>query len=207
MESQSDEEKERRAFKKVCKDSDPAVLYKSLLESDTNWIFGRDNDVTRSAQLYNKLKVAVAKHFNTKPKDVCIVGTAKTRFSLNPKKNFRSFTDDSDIDLVIVSEDYFEKLWKAYVEYHYQRIFGVDLGDMYYDVFRQFLTIYYLPPNHSMFRQWSKSLGQLSSDLERQFGLYSTIKFRLYRNWEAVQGYHLDGLRTIKLRLQKEHAR
>jgi len=56
---------------------------------------------------------------NVKPGAVAVVGSAKMGFSLNPDTPFRPFWDSSDIDVVVVSEAMFDRLWMALIEWYY----------------------------------------------------------------------------------------
>ncbi len=55
------------------------------------------------------------------PKDITVVGSAKIGFSLSPHNFPRHFSDESDIDVVVVDEALFDKYWMIMVEWNYPR--------------------------------------------------------------------------------------
>jgi len=59
-----------------------------------------------------KLRQSIADYFKVDYPQVFIVGSAKLGFSIKPKRRFKPFYDQSDIDIVVVSSCLFEKIWK-----------------------------------------------------------------------------------------------
>ena len=57
------------------------------------------------------LKAEISSHFGERPENVYLVGSAKLGFSIAPHKLWQPFSDESDIDVVIISEDLFKSLW------------------------------------------------------------------------------------------------
>jgi hypothetical protein len=66
-----------------------------------------------SNDTYFLLKSKISKHFGLHPIDVFMVGSGKLGFTIKPNEQFRQFGDSSDIDIAIVSEELFERFWKA----------------------------------------------------------------------------------------------
>jgi hypothetical protein len=60
---------------------------------------------------YLKLRKKICEKFQIHPQNFTIVGSAKIGFSLDPKNHPRVFQNNSDIDIVLVSEDLFQKIW------------------------------------------------------------------------------------------------
>lgn len=59
-----------------------------------------------------KLRQTVATQFQVEYTDVFLVGSAKLGFSIKPSRRFQPFADKSDIDVVIVSRNLFERVWQ-----------------------------------------------------------------------------------------------
>ena len=59
-----------------------------------------------------KLREEVCDNFSVEFNDVVLVGSGKLGFSLKPQKRFTAFSDDSDIDIAIVSSELFDKVWE-----------------------------------------------------------------------------------------------
>ena len=70
-----------------------------------------------SQHQYFKLRSEVADHFGLHPNEVLVVGSAKLGFSVVPKKRYRPFCDESDIDVVLVSSRYFDQIWEDVFTY------------------------------------------------------------------------------------------
>lgn len=58
------------------------------------------------------LKQTVSEAFHVDYTSVFLVGSAKLGFSIKPTRRYKPFADSSDIDVVIVSRELFEKVWK-----------------------------------------------------------------------------------------------
>ncbi|SDE60616.1 hypothetical protein [Desulfuromonas thiophila] len=54
----------------------------------------------------------VCENFSVEFNDVVMVGSGKLGFSLKPSKRFVEFSDDSDIDIAIVSPILFQRVWE-----------------------------------------------------------------------------------------------
>ena len=85
--------------------SDADVLNKYIL-CDNPVIF-RDN-----VGLYSKLKTTIAGHFSVDITSLHMVGSAKLGFSVAPHQLWKPFGEDSDIDIVIISEVLFDGFWQ-----------------------------------------------------------------------------------------------
>ena len=175
-------------------------LYKDLLEGDTAFYFEDEfgSDHQRQYELFRK---AVGEAFDVGHTDTCLIGSAKVGFSLHPDKEFSRFdASKSDFDIVVVSEDGFNKVWSDYVDAHYART-GRRFDVQYYNLFRGFLTTDDLRGSDKSYSRWEKRLGPFRRKLEVDFFFDSSSKFRVYKSWDAVKRYHIDGLKTLKNRL------
>lgn len=70
------------------------------------YIFGEDNSA------HNVWKKIIAEELGVSLFDLMIVGSAAVGRSLNPAKNLAAFTQDSDIDIAVVSAHYFDLSWR-----------------------------------------------------------------------------------------------
>lgn len=61
---------------------------------------------------YHQVREKVAAHFEIDFNNVFLVGSAKLGFSIKPKRRYMAFGSKSDIDMVIVSEKLYEKIWQ-----------------------------------------------------------------------------------------------
>ena len=74
-----------------------------------------------SQHVYFELRSKVADRFRLHPNEVLVVGSAKLGFSIAPKKTYRPFCDESDIDVVLVSSMFFDQIWEAVFRYKEDR--------------------------------------------------------------------------------------
>lgn len=57
---------------------------------------------------------------------IAVMGSGNWCFSLNPDKNFRRFSEQSDIDLVIICEKKFHETWEELRKYHRNNYYLLD---------------------------------------------------------------------------------
>jgi hypothetical protein len=72
-----------------------------------------------SSDVYFELKREIAEQFKLHPAEVLVVGSAKLGFSIVPKKRYRFFNDESDIDVALVAPQLFEQVWAEVYDYWY----------------------------------------------------------------------------------------
>lgn len=142
-----------------------------------------------------------------------IVGSAKIGFSLSPDAFPRQFSEQSDIDVLVVDELLFDRFWMAMLGWHYPRK-GFDLGtsdnrwvkerrkDLYWGWFRPDKIRFkglslpdILKPLRDISTLWFDSFQSLS--LYPEFA-EREISGRLYRTWDHALLYHVHGLKKIR---------
>lgn len=158
----------------------------------------------------------LTKHLSTAIKlpeeGIKVVGSAKIGFSLNPDNFPRAFLDSSDIDVLVVNEALFDRIWMTLLEWHYPRrlmqlgrvegewaqlrrkeiYFGWIIPD---EIRYEGLSFpHVLKPLRDISAQWFNAFQSLS--LYPEFAA-RTISGRLYRSWAHALRYHVDGLRQI----------
>ncbi|MFH1370110.1 MAG: hypothetical protein ABII09_02325 [Planctomycetota bacterium] len=148
--------------------------------------------------------------------NVIVIGSAKVGFSLNPNNFPRKFSETSDIDVIVISEELFDKVWMILLEWQYPRRL-LNLGglegrwaatrrkDIYWgymvpdEISYQGLSFpEALKPLRDVSAQWFNTFQSLS--LHPEFAS-RTISGRLYRTWDHALRYHTDGLRQIRNRI------
>ncbi|WP_295792051.1 hypothetical protein [Mucilaginibacter sp.] len=151
-----------------------------------------------SDQEYEALKLNISTHFKIAKDQVMIIGSAKLGFSLSPKKLFRRFNDSSDIDVVIVSSELFDSVWKNVYNLVQQKVLWET-----FDSFKDYLFIGWirpdlLPPSNQfeLANDWWEYFRELTSS-----GLFGSYKISgaLYKDWEFLEGYHLNNIEKLKL--------
>lgn len=137
--------------------------------------------------------------------ELIITGSGAFGISLNPNKNFRYFDKNSDIDVAIVSEYFFNTAWR-----HLRNI-GSDIHKLppaakqsvsdhvkkyiYWGTIATDKLLPYLPFG----KKWGIALGTMAKN-EATYG--RTIKARIYKDFDSLRAYqvnNLKGLRTQEL--------
>ena len=107
-------------------DANCDLIMKEHLLSSEVWLLKEKYPDEYYAQ-YDNLKLFFAEKLEINSSDVCIVGSAKLGFSLNPRNNFSNFHEEkSDIDLVVVSRKIFDNFWTLLLENFYTNSFFVS---------------------------------------------------------------------------------
>ena len=148
--------------------------------------------------------------------NIVIVGSAKVGFSLNPDNFPRRFSDVSDIDVIVVSETLFNRIWMTLLEWHYpRRLLNLGRAENEWvrlrrkDIYWGWLVptqIRYeglsfpsiLKPLRDISAQWFNAFQGLS--LYPEFAARS-VSGRLYRTWDHALRYHMEGLHQIRERI------
>jgi hypothetical protein len=91
--------------------SDTVIIRKNLLHGNPI-IYLDDEDK------YFFLKQKVANFFKVSTKKVVMVGSAKLGFSIAPKKIWNDFNEESDIDIVVISETIFDEYWQELLNFN-----------------------------------------------------------------------------------------
>ncbi len=143
--------------------------------------------------------------------NVEVVGSARVGFSLDPDSFGRGFSEKSDIDIVVVDDNIFDEVWKILLKWNYPRRFrlaGTDyrwatkrMEDLYWGWLRPDKIRYEglsfpetLIPLRDISTSWFNTFKSISQ-VKGFAGL--NVSGRLYRTWDHVILYHVDGLRKI----------
>jgi len=197
------------------------VLAKPLDEVVQKYIFkGNPFIVLFNPGIENIISFHLHSKLGLSEKNISIVGSAKIGFSLNPDTFPRRFTDRSDIDIVVVDKELFDKVWFIMLEWNYPRkgkLIEPDWGwskkrrgELYWGWFVPSLIHFkglsfpnVLKPLRDISVAWFDAFQSLS-----QYPVLSDRRAsgRLYRSWEHAKLYHIQGLRQIRKILIQERS-
>ncbi len=149
-------------------------------------------------------------------RDIRIVGSARLGFSMRPRNHLREFTDESDIDVVVVNAELFDWLWIALLVAAYPRMAG-NRGIGGWDVpgraelFAGWLTPTAIQMDWKIIGQRGVPLSQFKRkwfDALKLAARHSTkrhndIQGRLYRTWRHAELYHLFSIAELRRSLEK----
>ena len=198
------------------------VLAKVFLLEGVPYVF------EQSPMKYMIFREQVAGRFDVGSQDVCIVGSAKLGFSPSAEKYGRPFAEESDVDVVVISEDMFDLGTQSLFQV-LERTgpslsqFGYDEGEqkgakvgrdewrLVKEGIRNYVYQNFNPgllPDHHPLRidifQKIKSTAPLFMALEPRV-FVSKIRCRFFRNWRAAEGYYTNTLRQLARKFRNEN--
>ncbi len=162
------------------------------------FLFGTDFDS------YINWKQRLSNLIGVDSKAIVFTGSASVGFSLNPDKNLEEFSQESDIDVAIISSYYFDVSWfflrnlgtriysftqkeKNAIDDHRKRL-------IYWGTIATDKIIQILPFG----KEWIKSIEEMAK-INPTEG--RQINFRIYKDFEALKAYHSTSLKHIKDKL------
>ena len=161
---------------------------------------------------YQLLRKHLAGRLSVAENDIVVVGSGKTGFSLSPDNFGRGFSPRSDVDVLIVSSQLFDVIWKAIIEWHYPfRFSALGETDLRWSSRRRWNVYWgWFYPSGIPFRGVSfpgvlRPIRDISTTWFNAFRSLSTYKEfasrnyqgRLYRTWEHALLYHRYSLREV----------
>lgn len=151
--------------------------------------------------LIRRLKTAIADHFHLHLKNIEIVGSGKLGISLNEERFGKPFDSQSDIDLIVVSSELFDRAWieLLMLDYKYpHRLRGNDrdfLRESFETIHKGYLSPNKLPEASNFGKNWWAIFNGLSNKAKYE---NRKIRGRLFKNWFCVEKYY--SLQLIKLK-------
>ena len=140
-------------------------------------------------------------------KAIVFTGSSSVGFSLNPKKNFKPFQKDSDIDVAIISSHYFDMAWHFLrtlgPQYHrYKPTVQNAINEhreryIYHGTIATDRIVQILPFGIT----WVNAMNEmmtLDPTIDRE------INFRIYKDFEALKSYQAISITKVKDQLLKE---
>ena len=151
--------------------------------------------------LYDIFRQTICNRFQIHPQNFTIVGSAKVGFSMAPEKYGNPFSEESDIDVVLVSEDLFQNLWLKLIEFKRTTVY--KLSKYQRDRFNEFQSILFygnirldmISADFPFVREWWEFFNTIS--LDDRFGP-RRIRARIFKSWSHVSFYYENGIRKIK---------
>lgn len=172
------------------------IYYDYLIGQDV-WYF--QNNGQDFSSDYDKFKKFISRNLKIPFNNISIVGSAKTRYSFSPTKNFSEFHEDSDFDLIIVSNKLFKSIWDAYRQISSSQYLH-DYIKKCGNVFNGFVS---LKDNDRTYgndtlENWQRLILSFKTGLQLKFNIQHDINYRVYSDWEYVESYHLKGITKLK---------
>jgi len=148
---------------------------------------------------YFLLKKIIAEHFELNPQSLIMIGSAKLGFSISPLKLWEPFNDESDIDMVIISDRIFHKFWRELFDFNIGLQVRSEDEDKMYRSFLEYFFKGWLRPDLFPFKfegrkEW---FGFFKSISYREFG-NNKITGAIFYNLDFYESYHTQNIRDIR---------
>jgi hypothetical protein len=192
-------------LKKNLREDTVSDLYEKYIVGHDVWYLSHYLAVKEPSKTYDDFKKYIAKKLKIHYNNIAIIGSAKTGISFSPKKNFKLFHAGSDVDIILVSDVYFEKFWNAYREMYYKQIPFPEYLEVSKSVFKKFISLKDPTQKHKEIVEWVKKVDPFLKDLQTIFNIKNDINYRIYDSWDSVEDYHRFGLQALTNRVKNTY--
>ena len=132
--------------------------------------------------LYEEMRAFIAKGVNVNPKEVTLVGSARIGYSLKKKVWGQDFTNKSDLDFTIISNDLYKNLISDFQKW---------TGD--------YASGKIIPHNTNQNKNWLKSIATVDENIPK--GYINTKNLFSHTNYPTVKGCYRT-MTKLKERLE-----
>jgi hypothetical protein len=154
-----------------------------------------------NAEAYNLLLGTLSAELHLNPESITMVGSGRIGFSLSPDSFGVPFSSESDLDMLVVSEELFDKAWFDMLKLG-RKYPGLELkvrrwvdAHRVNNIYWGFIQPEKLPGVVQIAAEWFRAFRGLSRHAEFA---HREISGRLYRTWDHVQVHQLHTLRKIQ---------
>jgi hypothetical protein len=199
-------------FKRILLNEPLESVVKQHIFQGTPFVF-RDQP-----KLYQDLRDHIGTSLRLPHENIIVVGSAQVGFSLAPDNSFVAFSEESDIDVVVVNERLFDQGWQTLLRWNYPRRHHLPVPELKWTRNRM-EELYWgwfspdrihfdglsfpeaLKPLRDLSTQWFDAFQSLS---QNETFARRTVSGRLYRTWDHALLYHTHGLQRLKTNLQSK---
>lgn len=175
-----------------------AEIYNKYLLGQDVWLFKEYLKVSNPSKAYDDFKFYISDNLKIHFNNIAITGSSKTGISFSPQKKLKLFNDNSDLDIVLVSEKHYMNFWQAYVEMYYRQVSLSEYIPVCKSLFKGFISLKDPTEKHPIIKDWIKTVNPFIKDLQLFFKIDRSINYRIYKSWEAVERYHYYGIKQLK---------
>lgn len=191
---------------------EPKEFYFKHIVKSHNWYFSDYLHIPQD-EIVDKMdyfKEIVSTKLEISFHSLQIVGSAKTGYSLSPRKLFIPFHDEipgqpsSDIDIAIISERLFLQFWSEL-----RIVKGIWNNKIYYNhltesIFRGYINEKDLLKIKGPCEKWENIIRPVNVSLQDNLGFVHPITYRLYRSWDDLEEYQIIGISKARRSLEEE---
>lgn len=176
---------------------------KYILRSD-NWYFetyigkGKEDAI----RITDDFKSIVSQSLGISFNNIAVVGSSKVGCSLTPiskqrNKLFRSFNDESDIDIAVVSDKLFQTYWSLF-RHSYSEVNKRCYTHISRGIYRGYINEKDITQIDGCRKEWNEKAAKSKKILRNNLYIQPEITYRLYRSWEDFEEYHIQSINEIK---------
>lgn len=196
----------------LIKMTDNEFYEKYIVRSD-NWYFEKYLGIPPKdlIKVNDDYRLIISKCFNVSINSIMMVGSGKTGFSFSPpnpsrerNKTLQPFEEkertrkESDIDIAIISNDYFHRMWNAIRKTKYNGFLEETYKHVSREIFRGFISERNITEFFESRRIWEEASIKAKRTLMEELYLKHSISFRIYRNENDFKEYNLQGIAQLK---------
>lgn len=152
---------------------------------------------------YVRWRHRIASELSVDPMAIQLVGSARLGYSMNPRKKFRRFSGDSDLDIAVISPELFEDAWAELREIIEEEVFIDRKTYLRKLVFEECIALDIILPRLSFGERWSRSRDVIVNDLGSAFR-NCQVNYRLYRNHSSLRRYQVKSVNIARDRAIEE---
>lgn len=188
-----------------------------LLKADPvfEWIdrhFLRPDPFAFATANFQEFTLKCAAEFDLDPNGIYCIGSGAIGLSLNPGKiskgSLKTFDDESDLDIALISEVHFETGWRNLRERAHPALNEMEgnlVDAMRHQKKRFFdgaIVANRLLPQLDFGPEWIRASLRISEFVAREFGREVAVNFWIYRDYWSVRSYVANGIIRCKERLK-----
>ncbi len=166
----------------------------------SKWIMEKTPNIFCGNEVkYYEWKHKMASRLQIDARDIIITGSACLGYSLNPKKNFKKFSQYSDIDVGIISNYYFDIAWHELRNQKYYKL-NNNMKQALEDhrnrlIYWGTIATDKILPILSFGKLWNEVINEMRSNPpinERE------INFRIYKDNKSFRDYQINSVRECQ---------
>ena len=152
---------------------------------------------------YDEFKLFISQKLEVHYNDIALAGSAKLGFSINPEKKFKVFDDDSDIDIIIISQKYYYLFWNAYIKDSYSDIKTKNFSKICFCIFRRYISLEGFTIYNPTYSEWLKKTQDFEKDLQSEFEITHDVHYRIFESWDAAKDYYISSIKKVKEKVEE----
>jgi len=153
--------------------------------------------------VYDKFRLFISAKLGVHYNDVALAGSAKLGFSISPKKNFKDFDENSDIDIIIISQKIFYLFWEAYIKDSYAEIKMPNFQAVYFSIFRRYIIFDGFTLSNKIYADWVKKTQGFEKDIQLKFGIENEVHYRISESWDSAKDYYMSSIDRSKCEMEE----